>query len=1569
MNKVLSTNYSEDFNLFVENIEGQSCDILTINEVPSVLSAFQIISSQWFRVETEITAINLRINENFIENFLGNPSIYDFHKNRVALITFQSVINENNNSAIFWKTFGHEKFYSLKISNDPKGAVTDYIQRFLVIEIKDGRSGILKTISNQYDIDYRQIGNDKGLNLLMLAANDNRDDIIEQILLYGLDIDFENRDGLNAIECAWSNYINNLEDPDISVKSNKIILILLNANSKFPRDFDFKKASEEFQSFLQMCENLHSLAAKDKFEEIKTVLDQKPNLCHFYDRDNKSLLAYSLLEGKQEIVEFLSNGISIGCHEDLDEIYEDVPGRALRNKYQIYAKELPESHLFILRSKCKIGYNDRNSHERWKYIEEAFRIIDSNEKCSKILKVASTFKKLRIYFDFIQDTVYYLDPTQSKFTGGVAYNTGLIYIGAKYLIDPERKFEVFGVIIHELCHVALNITYMNNFNPYSMGESVEKMLFENLVVNECKKYKRYEIIVSNVFDSYPLEYQHSELIVTVVQMLMHYFVKNPAVRCHNSFKIFRNKQNYNKLFKFFEKYVEIDLEKALIVLKLLDDHDYDIQFKELTEPMKSKILHSNIIFQGEKASFYDIIGDEHEILKLLNSQQIRTILVYDDPIVIGSPCTVSVNKKFIERKFVIQKLVDFGMDISLSDSNSSKPYEPFNIESALRKIMNEEPSELKRSTWYVPLNIKPEDFDKIKDFEMIKEETRESKIFVLADYAGAGKTTTFKSLTEKLKESYKNYWVSFINLRKHIDVFEVYQKNGTSIKSIPRLLFDVVTESSDMEKRIFYKLLNENKVILLVDGVDEISPRYNQFLVNVLKILRYNTKNQLWISTRPQHALQMAEMLGILIHNFIPFTELERRQSVVETLKSFNITKDDLLSKAIDDFEKFFKTIEVRSNGQFYINNPLLVGIFSELYSEGEIDMISTSFGGIYEKMIDKQKRKVDKRVAINDRDPFEEFSLKKVHQVFAIKLLITEDSEQRYGIKLDDFVILKEWKKRKLNFTSEKIQRYGFLTVDIRDDNSSIDFIHRTYAEFFVADFIISFVYRSDEGTKDEEFEKIFKVMELIDGEFNEFIIVRNFIFSYIKNELYVNPCPVHKKISELIIAKFPKNHKFSYEFKSIQSLEYWSTFFIYEPETLKKLWLLNEKEDLFKKTLFHFKNSWTNDSDLIKNILNYKTFKNYSIPSEMINIDKAVSLLEDIFAVVENIFGVCWHMILDQCRHSLVSNEELDSYKSDKTYDNFNKNLLKLLSLMEKNYSNKERQIIHESYFNMVLVKKSISRHVYLAIIHNILHYIQYDITINLISFTLTSQIRAKVLKFLIELLNGGIYWQSEIEFGFLKYLGQKIEVLLNKNGDDIRKLLFRNYRTDTHLLVRAIQSNSTEVFRLYKNLFHKYSNSWDGIHFQKIFGNHFRLSSNFVHLTEPILKEFEELFIEIFKSNVLLQSIALDDLKTFKKFKHFYQQSTNILNKSNLLDAFLEHFHPEIGNFDTQTETIQELKSFIEDIFYSDKEKFSEYKRNCKFISMMFGDAVWIKRRESLDIESNNAVHSEFTLERLF
>lgn len=134
MLKIQSAIYSADF---MQNIQGQSCDILTVNEIPTVLSAFQLISSQWFMDETSITAINLKIKE-----IIGNPTIYNFGKNRVALITYQSVASENNNSVIFWKTFGCEKFYSIKIANDPNGAVTEFIQEFLVKEIKEGRLGL-----------------------------------------------------------------------------------------------------------------------------------------------------------------------------------------------------------------------------------------------------------------------------------------------------------------------------------------------------------------------------------------------------------------------------------------------------------------------------------------------------------------------------------------------------------------------------------------------------------------------------------------------------------------------------------------------------------------------------------------------------------------------------------------------------------------------------------------------------------------------------------------------------------------------------------------------------------------------------------------------------------------------------------------------------------------------------------------------------------------------------------------------------------------------------------------------------------------------------------------------------------------------------------------------------------------------------------------------------------------------------------------------------------------------------------------------------------------------------------
>jgi len=199
---------------------------------------------------------------------------------------------------------------------------------------------------------------------LVIATSQIKPSAVKSLLKHDFDAD-------DAIDIAWNLFEENVNNIEKKNKINEIILSLLKANSRFPDDFDYRKASKEVKQFVDKCESLHADVDEDNFDGLKVKLDSEPNLVHFYDRHNESLLAYSLKNEKFKIMEHLEKHLSTGCHEDLVEIYENMSApekRKLREKHKTNAKEYPETYILILRSKSRIGNNDKFSQKKWKYI-------------------------------------------------------------------------------------------------------------------------------------------------------------------------------------------------------------------------------------------------------------------------------------------------------------------------------------------------------------------------------------------------------------------------------------------------------------------------------------------------------------------------------------------------------------------------------------------------------------------------------------------------------------------------------------------------------------------------------------------------------------------------------------------------------------------------------------------------------------------------------------------------------------------------------------------------------------------------------------------------------------------------------------------------------------------------------------------------------------------------------------------------------------------------------------------------------------------------------------------------
>lgn len=632
-----------------------------------------------------------------------------------------------------------------------------------------------------------------------------------------------------------------------------------------------------------MCESLHKDVDEDNFDALKLKIDLKSNLMFFYNRANKSLLTHSLQSKKFRIFELLSKQISTGPDEDLDEVFENMNKNdkiKLREIHKINAVDLPEIYILMLRLKSKIIKNDRFLHQKWKYIDEAYEILNSNKYCKKIMKLAAKFKKLKIFFDFKHDSTYYMDPTTSKYCKGIIYEKGLIYIGAKDLLDEETKSEVIGVLAHELCHLAVYIAFTNrNFDPFPTGESELKRKFVDEVMVQCRKKEAFEHIIANVFTSYPKDFQDSEMIVTVPQMMI-YYIQNDA-------KLEELEEIFGELFKYSKEYVEPELERALAVWEMLDNEDIALKFKKLTEPMKAAILHAEIIFNGSKTSFFELVGDDKEIMQLLPPEDIKNFILKFKQIQIGN---------YVEPKF------KYGV--------------------------------IKRKFEELTTKCK-------KTFETIKEETKHFKIFILADHAGTGKTTTFMGSANKLKKSTSNSFVSFINLRKYTKIFEKYQNdpNSLNLQKVYELLLEILNFQTKIEIEIFKKLFWNGKVTFFFDGVDEICPKYTKLVMKIFQILSESENaNQQWISTRPHHAKTFkVQLLHSTVHKFVPYTKEEKENFVKKILQINKIVENQ--NETATKIVEYVKKLE----GFYYeskeIDNPLMIQIITELYIQNHSEL------------------------------------------------------------------------------------------------------------------------------------------------------------------------------------------------------------------------------------------------------------------------------------------------------------------------------------------------------------------------------------------------------------------------------------------------------------------------------------------------------------------------------------------------------------------------------------------------------------------------------------------------------
>jgi Ni2+-binding GTPase involved in maturation of urease and hydrogenase len=391
------------------------------------------------------------------------------------------------------------------------------------------------------------------------------------------------------------------------------------------------------------------------------------------------------------------------------------------------------------------------------------------------------------------------------------------------------------------------------------------------------------------------------------------------------------------------------------------------------------------------------------------------------------------------------------------------------------------------------------------DLDMLLEQAVHHRVMLISDTAGMGKSTVLTHLSKQIKQKFPTKWVVRIDLSDHTDALEALKKEQIrGEKAIEFVSEKLLKLKPGLEVELFKQCCEQEqkiRVIIMLDGFDKISPYYKDTVIDLLQALRQAAVEQLWVATRPHLRAELEEKLQQLSYTLEPFSE----ENQVEFLTKFWCLKDWFIESENKDEEKEKSKLEIYAENliknlaysisdkdEDFTGIPLHTRMLAEAFdkevktfyqsaeSMPELPM-KLDLLGIYERFIERkydiyQEEKL--QISLNNvaAMALREHHLKTLredHQLLALKVLLTEEQVAQLETK------------RHCSYSDEELSRIGIVQVN---HDGKLHFIHRTFAEYLVADYLVN---RVTEGKNTSEQVVAFIMEDLFLGRENPVIRV----------------------------------------------------------------------------------------------------------------------------------------------------------------------------------------------------------------------------------------------------------------------------------------------------------------------------------------------------------------------------------------------------------------------------------------------------------------------------------------------
>lgn len=462
--------------------------------------------------------------------------------------------------------------------------------------------------------------------------------------------------------------------------------------------------------------------------------------------------------------------------------------------------------------------------------------------------------------------------------------------------------------------------------------------------------------------------------------------------------------------------------------------DGSVAFDDLSEDSQEKLLRSEtIVFQGDTISLEELFTCQttEDYAKFLDSETLEKI-VRGEEVKVGRPLLdldEDIARYFINRTFLRE------MEQTEDDrGDNGKIHEFFSQESI---------------------------------YEV------EEKVVSIADGAGMGKSTVLAKLAVDIKERDPHLWVVKINLSDYTKALKDSLRNNRKTISVTELLdSQEATKLSNRLERLLFA--TKEKVILMLDGVDEISPDYTDLILSLLRECQQaDNFAKIFITTRPHVTRDIEEILTVVSFTMLAFTQdnqvdfLTRYWMHNLELDGSNKSKCGQYAEAlIAKMSSWIQSYHDMEN--HFTAIPLQVRMLAEIFQEN-IRTESADWDGCKQYLSGEEAEpKLPEKIKITEL--YDKFIVKK-RDVFMDKAnpngipAANQALSDQFDECLDHHRLLALEailnKSQSDLFSSchrnnKNMESYLLKIGIVQKSGDDFQFLHRTFAEYFVAESIL---------------------------------------------------------------------------------------------------------------------------------------------------------------------------------------------------------------------------------------------------------------------------------------------------------------------------------------------------------------------------------------------------------------------------------------------------------------------------------------------------------------------------------